>query len=98
MASRWSRWPPDFRESLPLKLGDKLTFDIAGETIEATISSFRDVQWDSMQPNFFLMFAPGLLDGAAGTWMGSAVYRPGMSRPRGRGRAAFSRRLHQQGN
>lgn len=66
----------DFRESLDLKLGDKLTFDIAGETIEATISSFRDVQWDSMQPNFFLMFAPGLLDGAAGTWMGSAVYRP----------------------
>jgi putative ABC transport system permease protein len=67
----------DFRESLQLKLGDKLTFDIAGETVEVTISSFRDVQWDTMQPNFFLMFAPGLLDGAAGTWMASAVYRPG---------------------
>ena len=66
----------DFREALHLKLGDKLNFDVAGEKVDVTISSFRDVQWDSMQPNFFLMFAPGLLDGAAGTWMASAVYRP----------------------
>jgi putative ABC transport system permease protein len=34
------------------------------------------VQWDSLQPNFFLMFAPGLLDAMAGTWMASAQYRP----------------------
>jgi putative ABC transport system permease protein len=66
----------DFQESIPLKLGDVLTFDIAGETVEATISSFRRVQWDSLQPNFFLMFPPGLLEGAAGTYMGSARFRP----------------------
>jgi len=66
----------DFGESLGLKLGDRLTFDIAGESVEASISSFRNVQWDSLQPNFFLMFAPGLLDGMAGTWLASAVYRP----------------------
>ena len=66
----------DMQQSIGLKLGDKLTFDIAGETIEATISSFRDVQWDSLQPNFFLMFPPGLLEGTAGTWMASAQYRP----------------------
>jgi len=66
----------DMQESIGLKLGDKLTFDIAGETVEATISSFREVQWDSLQPNFFLMFPPGLLEGAAGTWMTSAQFRP----------------------
>jgi putative ABC transport system permease protein len=66
----------DFQESMQLKLGDKLTFDIAGETVEATISSFRRVQWDSLQPNFFLMFPPGLLEGAAGTYMASAQFRP----------------------
>ncbi|HXC59802.1 MAG TPA: FtsX-like permease family protein [Steroidobacteraceae bacterium] len=66
----------DMQTSMGLKLGDKLGFDVAGESVEATISSFREVHWDSMQPNFFLMFAPGLLDGAAGTWMGSAQYRP----------------------
>ncbi len=66
----------DMQESIPLQLGDRLTFDVAGETVEATVSSFREVQWDSLQPNFFLMFPPGLLDGAAGTWMGSARFRP----------------------
>lgn len=66
----------DMQESIPLQLGDQLTFDVAGETVEATVSSFRAVQWDSLQPNFFLMFPPGLLDGAAGTWMGSARFRP----------------------
>jgi putative ABC transport system permease protein len=66
----------DFQESMQLKLGDRMTFDVAGETFEVAISSFREVQWDSMQPNFFLMFPPGLLEGAAGTYMASAQYRP----------------------
>ncbi len=66
----------EMQESMRLKLGDRLTFDVAGESVQATISSFRKVQWDSMQPNFFLMFPPGLLDGAAGTWMASAQFRP----------------------
>jgi putative ABC transport system permease protein len=66
----------DMQESMGLKLGDRLTFDIAGEVVEATVSSFRRVQWDSLQPNFFLMFPPGLLEGAAGTWMASAQFRP----------------------
>jgi putative ABC transport system permease protein len=66
----------DMQESMQLKLGDVMAFDVAGERVEATISSFREVQWDSLQPNFFLMFPPGLLEGAAGTWMASAEFRP----------------------
>jgi putative ABC transport system permease protein len=66
----------EMQESIGLKLGDKLSFDIAGEHVEASISSFREVHWDSMQPNFFLMFPPGLLEGTAGTWMASARYKP----------------------
>jgi putative ABC transport system permease protein len=66
----------EMQESMGLKLGDRMRFDIAGESVEVTISSFRKVQWDSMQPNFFLMFPPGLLEGTAGTWMASAEFRP----------------------
>jgi putative ABC transport system permease protein len=66
----------EFQENMELKLGDRLTFEIAGETVQATISSFRRVQWDSMEPNFFLMFPPGLLEGTAGTYMASAQFRP----------------------
>ncbi len=63
----------DFQEELGLKLGDRLTFDVAGETLEAEVTNFREVQWDSFQPNFFLVFPPGLLDQAAGTYM-TSVY------------------------
>jgi len=59
----------EYMEEMNLKLGDELEFDIAGETRSARISSVRDVKWDSFQPNFFLMFAPGLLEGSQGTWM-----------------------------
>ncbi len=62
----------EYMKELNLKLGDTLQFDIAGDTRTATISSVRKVKWDSFQPNFFLMFAPGLLDGAQGTWMTAA--------------------------
>jgi putative ABC transport system permease protein len=66
----------DFQESLHLKLGDRLQFDVAGEVFDVTIASFRKVKWDSMQPNFFLMFPPVLLEGTAGTYMASALFRP----------------------
>jgi putative ABC transport system permease protein len=62
----------EYMEEMNLKLGDELQFDIAGETRSAKISSVRDVKWDSFQPNFFLMFAPGLLEGSQGTWMTAA--------------------------
>ncbi|MEO8307565.1 MAG: FtsX-like permease family protein [Pseudomonadota bacterium] len=66
----------EYQESMALKLGDRIKFDIAGEPIEVTVASFRRVEWDSLQPNFFLMFPPGLLEGALGTYMASAQFRP----------------------
>lgn len=48
-------------ETLGFKLGDSLTFDIAGQRFTETITSVREVRWDSMQPNFFVVAAPGLL-------------------------------------
>ena len=66
----------DFQEDLGLQLGDRLVFDIAGERVAVTVASFREVQWDSFRPNFFIVFPPGLLDGAAGTYMTSALFEP----------------------
>jgi putative ABC transport system permease protein len=66
----------EYREELGLKLGDKLAFDIAGETLEAEVTSFREVQWDSFRPNFFLVFPPKTLDGLAGTWLTSMKLNP----------------------
>ena len=66
----------EFQQSLGVKLGDQMTFDIGGESFTATVASIRKVKWDSFQPNFFVVFAPGVLDGAAGTWLTSAYFHP----------------------
>ncbi|MBB6092974.1 putative ABC transport system permease protein [Povalibacter uvarum] len=57
----------ELANSLGLKLGDELTYDVAGETVKARVTSFREVKWDSFRPNFFMVFSPGVLDAATGT-------------------------------
>jgi len=90
IAGRW--WTPadagqplvsistEYQESLGLKLGDSLTFDVAGEPLTVTVASIRKIRWDSFRPNFFLVFPPGLLDGAAGTYM-TSVFLTAAQRP-----------------
>ena len=43
-------------DTLGLKLGDTMTFDIAGMAAEGRITSLRKVDWASMHVNFFVMF------------------------------------------
>ncbi|TWO80085.1 ABC transporter permease [Denitratisoma oestradiolicum] len=49
-------------ETLGLRLGDVLTYDIAGNTVAAPITSLRKLDWDSMRVNFFVIAPPGLLE------------------------------------
>lgn len=56
-------------KTLNLKLGDKLTFDIAGQPVEATITSLRKLEWGSMRVNFFVILNPKLLEDAPQTWI-----------------------------
>src|SRR4029453_15707407 len=46
-------------EALGVKLGDMLTFDIAGNRVSAKVTSLRKVDWDSFRVNFFAIFPPG---------------------------------------
>ena len=43
-------------ETLGLKLGDSLRFDVAGVQVEARVSNLRKVDWASMRVNFFVLF------------------------------------------
>jgi putative ABC transport system permease protein len=70
----------EYQQALQLKLGDKLSFDVAGEPLTVEVASVRKIRWDSFRPNFFLVFPPGLLDGAAGTYM-TSVYLTPLQRP-----------------
>ena len=46
---------------LGIHLADKLGFQIGDQQIAATVSSIRSVQWDSFQPNFYIIFPPQTL-------------------------------------
>jgi putative ABC transport system permease protein len=50
-------------ETLGLKLGDKLRFDIGGIQNEARITSTRKVDWGSLHANFFVMYTVSSLGG-----------------------------------
>jgi putative ABC transport system permease protein len=62
-------------ERLHLVLGDLLGFQVGDQTITARITSIRSVKWDSMQPNFIVIFAPGQLDALPASSIAS-VYVP----------------------
>jgi len=61
----------EYADALHLQIGDKMSLDVAGEPLTVEVASIRKVRWDNFRPNFFLVFPPGLLDGAAGTYMTS---------------------------
>jgi putative ABC transport system permease protein len=56
-------------ETLGVKLGDSLTFDIAGTRVAARVTSLRKVDWDSFRVNFFALFPPGPLDASPATYI-----------------------------
>ena len=52
----------DFGRELGVKMGDELSFDIAGEPVSAKVTSFRTVEWDTFKPNFFMVFTAAALE------------------------------------
>ncbi|MGL6110791.1 MAG: ABC transporter permease [Rubrivivax sp.] len=69
-AGRWTPEEPDaisvedgLADTLGVKLGDSLRFDIAGQLREGRITSLRKVDWSSMRVNFFVMFPQAEMPG-----------------------------------
>ncbi|MCW8125226.1 ABC transporter permease [Microbulbifer halophilus] len=61
---------------LNLALGDQLRFSIGGLEVEAPVASFRSLDWNSMRPNFFMIFAPGTLEDFPATYITSFYLPP----------------------
>ncbi len=49
-------------KTLDIHMGDSLTYDVAGNRFSAKVVNLRKVEWDSMQVNFFVIAAPGMLE------------------------------------
>jgi putative ABC transport system permease protein len=63
-------------ERLGIRLGDALTFDIAGESVNARVTSLRKVDWDSFNVNFFVVAPPGMLERHPATFVTSFYLPP----------------------
>ena len=87
VAGRW--WTPEEAAREPLisveeeiarqlgvKLGGTLTFDIQGVTVTARVVNLRQVDWRSLNTNFFVIFSQGALDGAPTTLIATAGRAP----------------------
>lgn len=81
LEGKW--WPADYQgppllsieekaaANAGLVIGDRLKFFVAGREVEAEIASTRKINWDSFQPNFFIVLSPGALDGMPTTFISS---------------------------
>lgn len=62
-------------ERFSLRMGDELTFTIAGAPVSGPITSVREVNWDSFKVNFFVIGPPALLQDQPKTYI-TALYLP----------------------
>ncbi len=62
-------------DSLKIKLGDNLLFTVGSQQIKATVTSIRALRWDTMKPNFYMIFSPGTLDAYPSTFI-TSFYLP----------------------
>jgi putative ABC transport system permease protein len=81
-------WPADYsgpplvslhqslRAGLGVKIGDKLTFEIFGDNITATVANFRDYSWQG-GIDFLVAFSPDVLESYPATLLGAVKAAPG---------------------
>lgn len=51
-------------ETMGLEIGDEIEFNVQGVPISGTVRSFREVNWQQVQPNFIFVFPTGVLEAA----------------------------------
>lgn len=56
-------------KTLGIRLGDTLHFDVAGQTVQAPVTSLRKLDWGSMRVNFFVILPPAAMHGLPETYI-----------------------------
>jgi putative ABC transport system permease protein len=87
VSGQW--WPKDYSgpplvsfekraaDGLGLKAGDKVSVNVLGRTIEATIANLRTVEWESLGINFVMLFSPNTFRGAPHTILATLTFPDG---------------------
>jgi putative ABC transport system permease protein len=66
----------DYARANRLSIGDRLEFDIGGIPVSAEVANLRRLEWESMQPNFFILFSPPALQNLRATYITSFYLAP----------------------
>ena len=61
----------DYAKGLNIDIDDIVELSIAGQTLKARVTSIRKVQWDSMNPNFFMIFDQPIDQQFGANWLTS---------------------------
>jgi len=64
----------EIAEGLGLKIGDKITVNVLGRDVGATIANLRKVNWRTFAINFVLIYSPNTFKGAPHTFLVSAAF------------------------
>lgn len=61
----------EFAERLGMSVGDSVRFMVGAQSFVVRVASIRALDWQSMQPNFWVVFPPGVLQDYPSTFMTS---------------------------
>jgi putative ABC transport system permease protein len=61
----------EIADRLDIELGDTLTFNLGSEVISAQVTSMREVNWQTLQPNFFFILHPKAMENFSATYITS---------------------------
>lgn len=65
----------ELAKNLNIRLGDTLSYDVAGTPLTLKVTSIRKVEWDSMRANFFAVTPPQTIEQLPASYM-TAFYLP----------------------
>jgi len=71
----WVSVETDLAENLGINVGDDLRFTVGSTQISAKVANIRSLQWDTMKPNFYMIFSPGTLANFPATYL-TSFYLP----------------------
>lgn len=66
----------DYAKGANLHVGDRVTLSLAGQSVEAIIANTRSLNWQSMRPNFFIIFNKKPAPYVASNWITSFYLPP----------------------
>lgn len=65
-----------YAQRMGLAIGDVVTFDILGVEVKGKVVNLRKVKWTSFNPNFFILFQPGVIEEAPKTYLAAVKKMP----------------------